>query len=59
MTEASYHIETSPLIWRANQWTGFYMIGTSVMKFADDLSVNWAVLLSEGNKLEIAVKFCF
>ena len=23
----SYHIETS-----ANQWTGFYMIGTSVMK---------------------------
>ena len=27
-----YHIETSPLICRANQWTGFYMIGTSVMK---------------------------
>ena len=27
-----YHIETSPLIYRANQWTGFYMIGTSVMK---------------------------
>ena len=23
-----YHIETSPLICRANQWTGFYMIGT-------------------------------
>ena len=21
-----YHIETSPLICRANQWTGFYMI---------------------------------
>ena len=27
-----YHINTSPLICRANQWTGFYMIGTSVMK---------------------------
>ena len=26
------HIETSPLIFRGNQWTGFYMIGTSVMK---------------------------
>ena len=28
----SYHIETSPLICRANQWTGFYMIATSVIK---------------------------
>ena len=27
-----YHIETSPLICTANQWTGFCMIGTSVMK---------------------------
>ena len=27
-----YHVETSSLICRANQWTGFYMIGTSVMK---------------------------
>ena len=27
-----YHIETSPLICRANQWTGFYMITASVMK---------------------------
>ena len=27
-----YHIETSPLISSANQWTGFYVIGTSVMK---------------------------
>ena len=25
-------METSPLIYRANQWTGFYIIGTSVMK---------------------------
>ena len=28
---SSYHIETSPLICIANQWTGFYTIGTSVM----------------------------
>ena len=27
-----YHIEKTPLIYRANQWTGFYMIGTSVIK---------------------------
>ena len=27
-----YHIETSPLICTANQWTDFYMILTSVMK---------------------------
>ena len=27
-----YHIETSQLICRANQWTGFYMILASVVK---------------------------
>ena len=27
-----YHIETSPLICLANQWTGFYMITVSVLK---------------------------
>ena len=27
-----YHIETSPLICRANHWSGFYMITASVMK---------------------------
>ena len=27
-----YHIETSPLICRSNQWTGFYMITASVLK---------------------------
>ena len=27
-----YHTETSPLIWFAIQWTGFYMVGVSVMK---------------------------
>ena len=27
-----YYIGTNPLIWRANQCTGFYMTWTSVMK---------------------------
>ena len=27
-----YHIETSPLICSANQWTGFYMITATVIK---------------------------
>ena len=27
-----YHIETIPLIRHANQWTSFYMMGTTVMK---------------------------
>ena len=27
-----YHIKASSLICSANQWTGFYMVGTSVMK---------------------------
>ena len=34
-----YHIETSPLICSANQWTGFYMVRTSVMKELN----NWKV----------------
>ena len=28
----SYHIETSPLICRTSQWTGFCMIGVSIIK---------------------------
>ena len=27
-----YNVETSPLISIANQWTGFYMIGTYVIR---------------------------
>ena len=30
--QSPYHIETSPLIWRGTQVTGFCMTGTSVMK---------------------------
>ena len=35
-----YHIETIPLICRANQWTGFYMIGTYVMKESSYINAN-------------------
>ena len=37
-------MEASLLIYRANQWTGFYMIGSSVMK---ELKSTWC--LSDGN----------
>ena len=37
-----YHIETSPLICRANLWTGFYMITASVMK---ELKTFWLLNL--------------
>ena len=37
-----YHIETSPLICSANQWTGFYMITASVMKeLREESFVTW------------------
>ena len=32
-----YHIETSPLICGANQWTGFYMITASIVKELKEL----------------------
>ena len=41
-----YHIETSPLICSANQWTGFYMLTASVMK----------VLRASGSPGKTAVK---
>ena len=31
--EGPYHIETSPLICKANQWNGFFIIGISTMKW--------------------------
>ena len=42
--EGLYHIETSPSIYRANQWTGFYMIGVSVMK---ELNASWKAKLGD------------
>ena len=42
------HIETSPRICRANQWTGFYIIGTSIMNELKHLSKEYtaSVILS-------------
>ena len=36
----SYHIETSPLIYSANQWTDFYIIGVSVMKELTNIHIS-------------------
>ena len=45
-----YHIETSPLICRTNQWIGFYMIRTSVMKELTPLkNIFGSVIFSEGS----------
>ena len=38
------HIETSQLICSANQWTGFYMIETSVMKELIPFQANFLFL---------------
>ena len=38
--EGPYHTKTSLLICIANQWTGFYMIGTSVMKVNYWIGIN-------------------
>ena len=38
---SSYHIETNPIIFRANQWTGFYMIRSAVKK---ELKFTWLVV---------------
>ena len=35
-----YHIETSPLICSANQWTGFYVITACVMKELKQIKLN-------------------
>ena len=35
-----YHIETSPMICAAHQWTGFYVITASVMKELKKQNVN-------------------
>ena len=43
----TYHIEISPLICSVNQWTGFYMIRTSIMK----------ELRTEKSILKLVIKF--
>ena len=46
-------METSPLICSSNQWTGFYMIGPSVMK---ELKINCNTIL-EKNILAIKKEY--
>ena len=41
------YIETSPLIWGTNQWTGFYMITASVMKELKSTCLNTAWKVSK------------
>ena len=49
-----YHTVTSPLICRANKWTGFYMITTSVMKGLSKL-----MLVSQNVRLiSLAIMCC-
>ena len=40
----AYHVETSPLICRVNQWTGSYMIGTSMKELNCGLTLSWRSL---------------
>ena len=40
-----YHIETSPLICGANQWTGFYMITAFVMKGLTLMTMNEKLIM--------------
>ena len=46
-----YHIETNSSICKANQWTGFYMIRTSVMKKLKVVSATFLLVFSKGELL--------
>ena len=52
-----YHIETSPVICSANQWTGFYMITTSVMKELRETSCPISVATISGHSFSTYAKF--
>ena len=43
-----YHVETSPLICLTNQWTGFYMIGTSAMQELN----RWKIMPADSRKFQ-------
>ena len=46
-----YHRETSPLTCKANQWTGFYMTGASVMKELSKKSISFQKALMGDKKV--------
>ena len=54
-----YHIETSPLICSANQWTSFYMIWASVMKELNSLPPIWCLELRKISQENICVRVSF
>ena len=48
-----YHVETSPLICSANQWTGFYMIGTFFIKELNETVEDMSVFYLKQHKVAI------
>ena len=48
----TYHIETSPLIYSANQWTCFYVAGTCVMKELTEFHISNRNIIVLENYLE-------
>ena len=48
-----YHVETSPLICSENQWTSFYMIGTSVMKWLNPVPLKRSKSKSRYKKVAV------
>ena len=58
-----YRIETSPLICTANQWTGFYVTGTFVIKelikselFFNKLTTNYEYSRSNRKNLPVTIQ---
>ena len=39
ITDVPYDTEINTLICSANRWTGFYMIGNSIMKMSENLKI--------------------
>ena len=54
MTEAVIR-ETSPLICRANQWTGFFMITASIIK---ELKVSFCITLKKKTFIFVCDAIC-
>ena len=60
LSRGRYHIETSPLICSANQWTGFYMITASVLNGLKSVVVfinNWNSHLQKQDVSSVLIFF--
>ena len=51
-------MKTSPLICRANQWTGFYMITAPVMKELSMFSFGKQLLIYRSSHPEVLLEVC-